>query len=340
MIDVNMIAYGQDVKGQGVGSAYQELVQLLENFAGDEIRLHFNSDKGCQINHVHTIHPFCYTQMAASSLPTLMHVHFLPETLEGSISLPGIIQPGFIKYVLSMYKAAQELVVVNPIFIDPLADYGIDRDRITYMPNVVASKDFRPLKKENLRAIGEKYGVKPDRFTVMGVGQVQTRKGVLDFLNIAQALPDVQFLWAGGFSFGAVTDGYKDLKKAVDNPPPNAKFLGIVDRSDMNALYNLSDLLLMTSYNELFPMSILEAVNAGLPILVRDLDLYRKIYFSDYPRANENEEFIDWIGRLRDNPETYQKARAAAQKIQEDYSEESIARLWKNFYRGFFDRWS
>ena len=340
MIDVNMIAYGQDVKGQGVGSAYNELVQLLENFAGNEIRLHFNSDKGCRINHVHTIHPLCYTQMKTSSLPSLMHVHFLPETLEGSISLPGIIQPGFFKYVLSMYRSAQELVVVNPIFIDPLVDYGIDRDRITYLPNVVASKDFRPLDRRDLRDIGEKYGVEPDHFTVIGVGQVQTRKGVLEFLNIARALPDVQFLWAGGFSFGVVTDGYKELKEAVDNPPANAKFLGIVDRSDMNALYNLSDLLLMTSYNELFPMAILEAINAGLPILVRDLDLYQKIYFSDYPRAKEDEEFVDWIRRLRDNPEVYRKAKEAAQKIRQDYSEESIARLWKDYYRCFLDRWS
>ena len=94
MIDVNMIAYGQDVKGQGVGSAYNELVQLLENFAGDEIRLHFNSDKGCRINHVHTIHPLCYTQMKTSSLPSVMHVHFLPETLEAvsytHLTLPTI----------------------------------------------------------------------------------------------------------------------------------------------------------------------------------------------------------------------------------------------------------
>lgn len=340
MIHVNMIAHGQDVKGQGVGSAYKELVQLLENFAADEISLHFNSSKDCQINHVHTIHPLCYTQMITSSLPSLMHVHFLPETLEGSISLPGIIQPGFIKYVLSMYRSAKELVVVNPIFIDPLSEYGIDRDRITYLPNVVASRDFRPLAPESLSRVAEKYDIRKSAFTVVGVGQVQTRKGVLNFIEIARQLPEVQFIWAGGFSFGAVTDGYKALKEAVENPPANVKFLGIVDRADMNAIYNLSDLLLMTSYNELFPMAILEAINAGVPILLRDLDLYRKIYFSDYPRANTNNEFVDWINRLKDSPETYQEAKAAADKIRQDYSEETIATLWINYYRGFLERWS
>ena len=56
---------------------------------------------------------------------------------------------------------------------------------------------------------------------VLGAGQVQTRKGVLDFVNVAKQMPDVQFVWAGGFSFGRITDGYEELKKLQENPPEN-----------------------------------------------------------------------------------------------------------------------
>lgn len=49
---------------------------------------------------------------------------------------------------------------------------------------------------------------------MLGAGQVQTRKGVLDFVDVAKKSPDVQFVWAGGFSFGRITDGYEELKKS------------------------------------------------------------------------------------------------------------------------------
>ena len=268
-----------------------------------------------------------------------MHVHFLPETVEGSIKLPKIVQSFFYHYFIHFYKAAEELIVVNPIFIEPLKHYGIDKDRITYIPNVVATKDFYPKEINEASELFKKHNLSLDKFTVISVGQVQTRKGVLDFIEIAKQLPEVQFIWAGGFSFGKITDGYDQLTAVIKNPPSNVKFVGIVDREQMNELYNACDLLLTTSYNELFPVSILEAVNSGLPILVRDLDLYEKIYFTDYLRANNNEAFVDYIKELMTNPETMAKAKAASNKIATDYSEENVAQLWDDYYIRFYKRW-
>lgn len=334
-----MISTGEDVKGQGVGAAYYEIVNLLKKYAKNEISLSFNKDTNCDINHVHTVHPNCFTRMALSKIPSCMHVHFLPETIEGSIDLPPLIQDAYYKYVIKMYKLAQELIVVNPIFIDPLAAYGIDKDKITYIPNVANSDNYFPMEKDKCSSYYEKYKLDRHKFTVIGVGQVQTRKGVMDFVEIAKSMPDIQFIWAGGFSFGAITDGYEDLKIVYNNPPSNVKFLGIIDREDMNYLYNMADLLLMTSYNELFPMAIIEAVNSGLPILLRDLDLYKKIYFTDYLKASSNKGFIDIISNLKTQPELIVKAKDASKKIASDYSEETVSKLWIDYYYSFADRW-
>lgn len=40
------------------------------------------------------------------------------------------------------YKAADRLVVVNPIFIDELVQYGIEREKIYYIPNYVSKDKF------------------------------------------------------------------------------------------------------------------------------------------------------------------------------------------------------
>nr|WP_072514822.1 glycosyltransferase family 4 protein [Ndongobacter massiliensis] len=334
-IRVNMISSGEDVKGQGVGSAYFELIRLLQTHAQDRIELSFNDDKDVMLNHVHTVHPMCYAQMFLSKHPSCMHVHFLPETLEGSIRLPKFAQDAFYKYFLSMYKAADAVIVVNPIFIDALAAYGVDRNKITYIPNVVSSEAFYPLKERKTRETAEKFGLREDRLTVLGVGQVQTRKGVLDFLEVARALPEMQFIWAGGFSFGNITDGYDELKAAVREAPENVQFPGIIERDEMNLLYNYADVLLMTSYNELFPMSVLEAVNAGTALILRDLDLYRKIYFAEYLCGDSNRAFVEMLRGLAKNPEKLAQARAVSAKIQADYSEARVAQLWVDYYTRF-----
>ncbi len=340
MLNINMIVKGEDVKGQGVGSAYKEIVNLIETHAKDDLHLSFNDDTNCDINHVHTVHPSCYMQMTTSNLPSCMHVHFLPETLEDSIKLPKLFQKTFYNYVLKMYKKANELVVVNPIFIDDLVSYGLNRDNITYIPNVVASTSFYPKEIHAEHPLREKFMAPKDKFNVLGVGQVQTRKGVLDFVEIAKLMPDVNFIWAGGFSFGKITDGYEKLEDMMNNPPNNVHFVGIIDREEMNDLYNMADCLLMTSYNELFPMAILEAINADIPLLLRDLDLYEKIYFTDYLRASNNEEFVKSLYQLRDDALVREKAISSSRKIASDYSEEHIAKLWIDYYNRIAKKWA
>ena len=80
--------------------------------------------------------------------------------------------------------------------------------------------------KKKLRAKKD-FDFDPNKFTVVGVGQVQHRKGVHDFVKTARKLPNVQFIWAGGFSFGKI-DGYKELRS--DGKTHQVRFLGIIDR--------------------------------------------------------------------------------------------------------------
>ena len=164
------------------------------------------------------------------------------------------------------------------------------------------------------------------------------RKGVLDFIEVAKQLPDIQFVWCGGFSFGKITDGYEELKKVVENPPANVKFLGIIPREEMNDLYNISDVLFMPSYNELFPMAILEAVNLHVPLVLRDLDLYRDILFEKYERANDNTGFVQAIKRLYEEPQVYEAKALQSKEISEYYCKENVLKIWREFYSGIYKR--
>jgi 1,2-diacylglycerol-3-alpha-glucose alpha-1,2-galactosyltransferase len=228
------------------------------------------------------------------------------------------------------------LITVNPYFIDKLAAYGISKDKITYIPNYVSSKRFFKLDKENRHKIRKTYNIDKDKFVVLCVGQLQVRKGFFDFIEVAKKMPDVQFIWAGGFSFKKISDGYQEIKKVVDNPPDNVKFLGIVPREEMNDLYNLSDVMFLASFEELFPMAILESANCKTPILLRDIELYKGILDGYYISGVSVDEFVSEIKKLKTDPCYYNKASQMADKCAKHYSEENVTKMWKSYYNKIY----
>ena len=329
-IVINMLSSADKVEGQGVGSAYLEQVNLVKEGASDLFTVEINSGKKADIIHSHTIDPQNYLKMKNNKNANVCYVH-------GSIQLPKALFSVFKKYVISFYKTADYLIVVNPIFMEELEKYGIAREKMIYIPNYVSKEQFYVKPVEQRNAIREQYGIKADEFVVIGVGQVQTRKGVLDFVDVAKKLPDVRFVWCGGFSFGKITDGYEELKKVVENPPANVQFPGIIPRSDMNDIYNMADVLFMPSYNELFPMAILEAVNLHRPMVLRSLKLYEDILFKKYQMADDNDSFAELIRKLHEDPAYYARCAADSAYISEYYSKENVLSIWKEFYTRVYE---
>ena len=337
-ISINMLSSADKVDGQGVGSAYLEQVSLIKDNASDIFDVRVNDKEDADIIHVHTVEPRNYLRMKKSKGVTVAYVHFLPTTLDGSINLPKPAFSIFKKYVIKFYNTSDHLVVVNPTFINELEKNGISKDKVTYIPNYVSKDSFYKMDTDEINNIRAKYDIKEDDFVVLGVGQVQTRKGVLDFVEVAKKLPNIKFVWCGGFSFGKITDGYNELKKIYDNPPKNVKFLGIIPRDEMNKMYNMSDVLFMPSYNELFPMSILEAVNSSKPLLLRDLDLYKDILFKKYLSEESNEGFIKDIKLLKDDKNLYEKYSNYSKEISEFYSKEHVLKMWEKFYKEIYNK--
>ena len=342
-LNIRMLSSATSVDGQGVGSAYIEQVALVKE-QKDLFDVYINKEKlpkgqRNDIVHVHTVDPAWRRRMGKKTV-NVIYVHFIPTTLDGSIRLPKPAFAIFKKYVVSTYKKADEIVVVNPVFIKPLVELGCKEENITFIPNYVNKVDFHPIPKEEIDALKEKYGIPKNKFIVLGCGQVQTRKGVLDYVECAKALPEIEFVWAGGFSFGSMTDGYDELKKIMDNPPAKVHFLGIVPRKEMNGVFNLSSILFMPSLSELMPMSILEAVNSYKPVLLRDLDIYPDIFFDDYCVGKDVPSFVEQIQKLSSDPSYYEEYSQKAKALSDFYSKERVASIWRDYYPRIYQKWA
>lgn len=165
-------------------------------------------------------------------------------------------------------------------------------------------------------------------------GQLQTRKGVFEYAKLAEQLPQMQFVWAGDFTFGNMSDGYKDIEKLLKEHPQNLHFTGLVERDKMPQVYQMGDVMLLPSFDELFPMTVLEAMSCHVPILLRDLDLYPVILDGYYLKAQDNAGFAEELNKLSQQPQYYEQAVQMSRKGNDFYSEEHVLSMWRDFYHG------
>lgn len=334
MIDIHMFSSADKVAGQGVGAVYTELLALLQHYCAQEFNVSINDYSPSLVSHYHTIDPaFFASTFSKRRGRKIGYVHFLPDTLDQSLSLPRPARWTLDKYVVAFYKRMDTLVVVNPNFIPRLAAYGIDPQKVVYIPNFVSRSTFYPETAANKLSLRQKYGIDQAAFVVFGAGQVQDRKGVDDFIALAKRNPDMRFIWAGGFSFGMITNGYDHLKSAVANAPENLTFTGIVPREEMVDYYNIADCFLLPSFEELFPMAVLEAFSTETPVMVRDLKLYDTIIRPYAIMAEDGHAMNAKLRELQASKTLQAEYTKRSQQAAQEYSEARLARVWARFYR-------
>ncbi|MCL1918272.1 MAG: glycosyltransferase family 4 protein [Peptococcaceae bacterium] len=340
MRTIKMKSKADLVKGQGVLSAYHEQVNLVSQGLEGKYKVATNKMGVYDITHFHTLFPFWFLNvpLAKQGGAVVGYVHFLPETLENSIKIPWPFKTLFYKFLTAFYKNMDYLVTVNPVFVTKLIALGIDSEKVHYIPNYVDEKTFFPYDSDEKLRLRKEYGYDAHEFLVLGVGQLQTRKGVCDFIEVARQRPDMKFLWAGGFSFGTMSDGYAQIKASVESAPENVRFMDLVNREEMNTLYNMADVLLLPSFQELFPMTILEAMNCRLPILLRDLDEYKEILFDYYLKGNSVDDFVQELGALQSDRVFYDSWCERSWVGHQYYSRERILAKWEAFYDMVYEK--
>jgi 1,2-diacylglycerol-3-alpha-glucose alpha-1,2-galactosyltransferase len=333
-LTVNMRSRAHTVKGQGVGSCYEEQVRAVKRGLA-EVDITENRLGNFDIVHYHTINPRFLIERFLTRRRTvgIAYVHFLPETLDESLRLPRVARAAFYRYVLFFYNSMDYLVTVNPSFIEKMRLCGLQRPHLAYIPNFVSEEPFTAVDPAAVAAARHRLGISDSDFVVLGVGQLQTRKGVLDFVETARRLPHIRFVWAGGFSFGRLSDGYDEIQAALADPPDNVHFIGLVDRADMPVLYHAADVMFLPSYGELFPMAILEAQCCRKPVLLRDIPVYESILDGCYLSGDSPETFARRIAQLATDADAYRYWSDQSWAAHEVYSEANVLARWDQLYK-------
>lgn len=100
-----------------------------------------------------------------------------------------------------------------------------------------------------------------DKITIISVGRLSIQKNPKLFNDIALEFidnPNIQFIWCG--------DG--ELKSELTSP--NIKCTGWIEQKDLENYLANADIYLSTSLWEGLPLSVLEAMSIGLPVVLSD----------------------------------------------------------------------
>lgn len=281
-------------QGQGVHTAFIELLELLKEDARIDIVV--NNDGGGNVFHSHTYGPYYFWKGLGYKGRRILTAHVIPDSSKGTIPFWKQLLPITTLYLKMAYNYADVVIAISPTVEAAIRQMGV-RSKIVRIYNPVLTENWKP--RANDREKGRKLlNIGQSEKVVMGVGQLQQRKGVEDFIDIAEAMPDVRFVWVGGRPWGKFTEGIKRIDERIKNAPANIQFTGLLELEEMPVMYATGDVFLFPSYQENCPLAPIEAAASGMPVVYRDIPEYKQLYKSAYLKAVSTGDFINITQKL------------------------------------------
>ena len=165
-----------------------------------------------------------------------------------------------------------------------------------------------------------------DKITIISVGRLSIQKNPKLFNDIALEFidnPNIQFIWCG--------DG--ELKSELTSP--NIKYTGWIEQKKLESYLANADIYLSTSLWEGLPLSVLEAMSIGLPVILsncvgnRDLVEDNGVLYIDKIEAVKNINEL-----LKNKIWTNKKGHNSKIIVENNVNMRNMAISYLNIYKG------
>ena len=188
------------------------------------------------------------------------------------------------------------------------------------------------------------------RLAILTVGGIEPRKGSLVLLEAfaaaRRALPERRpvLLVAGGatlFDYRDEIDRFHARARAL-GLDGEVRVLGPVSDARLEGLYRAADVFALPSTKEGYGLAVLEALAAGLPAVVSDLDVFRS-FLGDgrsalLARTGDPEALASALVRVAREPALAARLRAGGREVAARHTWARVARVQEAAYRDFLAR--
>ena len=230
--------------------------------------------------------------------PDVVHLHSSKASVLGRLVLPSskIIYTvhGFdtIRVANRKFLPIERILQYRCRFIVGVSNYDYDNlisERINHNVCVIYNGLTIPkIDKANELDIFSKV-----QKNILSIARVSPPKRHDLFMQIAKQLPEYNFVWIGNLA-------------PIGDTPENCHFVGNIPNA--GAYCKNADLFVLVSDYEGLPMTIIEAMSQGLPIVSSDVGGVHEIVKNGengYVASNESNEFADKIKNILEDKELY-----------------------------------
>jgi 1,2-diacylglycerol-3-alpha-glucose alpha-1,2-galactosyltransferase len=321
------------MKATGVHTAFVNHIELLRE--KNDIEVVVNEEGTGDIFHGHTYGLYYLRKGRKYRGRRVFTAHVIPDSIKGSLPAWRLFMP-FIRLGLKIvYSYADVCIAISPMVRQAIIDSGAKTRIVSiYNPINIGTWKRTAQNRERGRLL---LGLSEKDFVVLGVGQLIGRKGVDDFLDVAEAIPGAKFVWAGGRPFGGLTEGIKRIDDRFANAGNNVVNAGPIDLEDMPMIYAAADLMLFPSYQENCPLAPIEAAACGMPVIFRNIQEYKSLYENPYLSAGSTEEFIELTRKMINDEEFYNEGLVISERLLRQFDKDIIRRKLIDMYQSLLD---
>lgn len=149
------------------------------------------------------------------------------------------------------YENADYIITPSNFSKQTFIEQGIDDNKLVVIPYGCDTSLFHPLKR-----------IENGRFRVIYVGRISIKKGTHYLIDALKKIKDIDLLM-----IGKVDD---ELKNYMINLPDNINHIEYIPNNKLNKYYSNSDVFVLPSLSDSFSLATLEAMSAGLPVIVSE----------------------------------------------------------------------
>ena len=249
-------------------------------------------------------------------------------------------KPKHLRYVF--YKMADRFVSKSKVITEIYEKSEIPMAKVREISYSVDIKKFKAVDSDSKKIIRNKLNIWKEGIIILFVGGINERKGVhllVDaFIKIERSFPEVRLLIAGP-TYKYDQNYINEIKAKIRNGDVKDKVI-LTEKSidNVDEFMKSSDIFVLPSRQEGFPISIIEAMSCGLTVIGSDIPEIARAQIEDgqngfvFP-SGDFEKLSELLERLLNNNELRLQSGINARKKAEQYwSDDVIDSQYRELY--------
>ena len=262
--------------------------------------------------------------------------------------------------LLKLYRKASAVIATSPLLFEISNDMLKRQARVEYIPNGVDLNRFAPTSAEGKKKLRKKLGISSDDIVLLSVGTICHNKGqdmLVNAMNdvVSKSTRRIQLLFVGPDEYvRAYSDRDSKVAAFVNTIKHTVAASGLNKvvrfegkRDNVDEYYKAADILLHPSRQEGQPNAVIEAMVAGLPVVVNNLadittEMVKHGHSGFVVQCKDSRLLSSTILSLINNDSQRQRiGRNARKEAANRYDIHGIALRYENLYRNItFQRYA